>query len=314
MHSNRSDDITMETLTPTSNTPVSQQPRGQHGMQKSFAVTYDPEDQNHGLYGSIMNTAGNCIGAIGMIPLCVCFPNPYHTVAQGHVGLISRFGKFYKCVDPGLTKINPVTEKMTKVDIKIQLAEIPRQVIMTKDNVNVNIESVIYYNCISPEQYTFGVADARSALIERTQTTLRHILGMRVLQELIENREAIGEEIQEVIDAPARAWGIKVESVLIKDITFSKELQESLSSAAQAKRLAESKVIGAQAEVDSAKLMRAAADILNTPAAMQIRYLETMTNMAKGSNTRVIFMPTQSNADQMSPLQANQWQQLANQQ
>lgn len=147
----------------------------------------------------------------------------------------------------------------------------------------------------------------------RTQTTLRHILGMRVLQELIENREAIGEEIQEVIDGPARHWGVKVESVLIKDITFSKELQESLSSAAQAKRMAESKVIGAQAEVDSAKLMRAAADILNTPAAMQIRYLETMTNMAKGSNTRVIFMPTQQNGQDMTPLQANQWEQMAKQ-
>ncbi|KAG0330415.1 hypothetical protein BG004_002110, partial [Podila humilis] len=134
---------------------------------------------------------------------------------------------------------------------------------------------------------------------------------MRVLQELIENREAIGEEIQEVIDAPARDWGVKVESVLIKDITFSRELQESLSSAAQAKRLAESKVIGAQAEVDSAKLMRAAADILNTPAAMQIRYLETMTNMAKGSNTRVIFMPTQSGPNEMTPLQANQWEQMS---
>lgn len=136
---------------------------------------------------------------------------------------------------------------------------------------------------------------------------------MRVLQELIENREAIGEEIQEVIAEPASAWGVKVESVLIKDISFSKELQESLSSAAQAKRIAEAKVIGAQAEVDSAKLMRAAADILNTPAAMQIRYLETMSTMAKGSNTKVIFMPTSTNGAESPAMQATQWQQVANQ-
>jgi len=136
---------------------------------------------------------------------------------------------------------------------------------------------------------------------------------MRVLQELIENREAIGEEIQEVIAEPASAWGVKVESVLIKDISFSKELQESLSSAAQAKRIAEAKVIGAQAEVDSAKLMRAAADILNTPAAMQIRYLETMSNMAKGSNTKVIFMPTSTNGIDTPAMQATQWQQMAKQ-
>ncbi|KAF9901270.1 hypothetical protein BX616_002319 [Lobosporangium transversale] len=251
------------------------------------------------------------MGMLGSVPCIVCCPNPYKTVSQGYVGLVTRFGKFYKIVDPGLTKINPVTEKLIKVDIKIQIADIPRQVIMTKDNVNVHIDSVLYWHVINPSQSVFGVTNVESALIERTQTTLRHILGMRVLQELIENREAIGEEIQEVIDTPARVWGVKVESVLIKDITFSRELQEALSSAAQAKRMAESKVIGAQAEVDSAKLMRAAADILNTPAAMQIRYLETMTNMAKGSNTRVIFMPTQQGPQEMTPLQANQWEQLA---
>ncbi|KAG0036407.1 hypothetical protein BGZ82_004277 [Podila clonocystis] len=305
----------MTTLSPTSNNAntISQQPRGQHGMQKSFATEFSPDDENHGIYGAMMNTAGSCIGSLGAVPCCLCFPNPYKSVSQGYVGLITRFGKFYKIVDPGLTKINPVTEKLIRVDIKIQIADIPQQVIMTKDNVNVQIDSVLYWHIINPSQSTFGVSDVKAALIERTQTTLRHILGMRVLQELIENREAIGEEIQEVIDVPARDWGVKVESVLIKDITFSRELQESLSSAAQAKRLAESKVIGAQAEVDSAKLMRAAADILNTPAAMQIRYLETMTNMAKGSNTRVIFMPTQSGPGEMTPLQATQWEQMSKQ-
>ncbi|KAG0281381.1 hypothetical protein BGZ95_004411 [Linnemannia exigua] len=292
---------------------VTQQPLAQHVMQQSFATEFSPDDENHGVYGSLMNCAGDIIGVMGSVPCCICCPNPYKSVSQGFVGLITRFGKFYKIVDPGLTKINPMTEKLIKVDIKIQLADIPQQVIMTKDNVNVHIDSVLYWHVVNPSQATFGVSDVQSALIERTQTTLRHILGMRVLQELIENREAIGEEIQEVIDGPARHWGVKVESVLIKDITFSKELQESLSSAAQAKRMAESKVIGAQAEVDSAKLMRAAADILNTPAAMQIRYLETMTSMAKGSNTRVIFMPTQQNGQDMTPLQANQWEQMAKQ-
>jgi hypothetical protein len=113
---------------------------------------------------------------------------------------------------------------------------------------------------------------------------------MRVLQELIENREAIGEEIQEVIDGPARSWGVKVESVLIKDITFSRELQESLSSAAQAKRMAESKVIGAQAEVDSARLMRTAADILvslNLCCSMKTRKAKSQDYM--GSNQNLFF-------------------------
>ncbi|KAK3826074.1 MAG: hypothetical protein J3Q66DRAFT_309501 [Benniella sp.] len=248
---------------------------------------------------------------MGAVPCCVCCPNPYKVSHPPIVSVLFLFGLF----------VNPLTEKLIEVDIKLQIADIPQQVIMTKDNVNVRIDSVLYWRVIHPSQSVFGVNNVEAALKEvgkqtpSTQTTLRHILGMRVLQELIENREAIGEEIQQVIDTPAQSWGVKVESVLIKDIIFSKELQESLSSAAQAKRMSESKVIGAQAEVDSAKLMRIASDILNTPAAMQIRYLETMTNMAKGLNTRVIFSPTlQQGESSITPLQASQWQQTGQQQ
>ncbi|KAF9425682.1 hypothetical protein BGZ76_003118 [Entomortierella beljakovae] len=280
--------------------------------QQSYAAVYPIENEDHGLYGSLMGSIGEVVGLIGSIPFCFIFPNPYKTIDQGNVGLVTRFGKFYKVVDPGLTWINPMTEKIQRIDVKIQTADIPRQVIMTKDNVNVEIDSVLYWHIVNPSQSAFGVSDVAAALTERTQTTLRHILGTRVLQELIENRESIGDEIQHVIDGPAQAWGAKVETVLIKDITFSQELQESLSSAAQAKRMAESKVIGAQAEVDSAKLMRAAADILNTPAAMQIRYLETMSSMAKHSNSRVIFMPTNNGRNDLNPLQAHQLEQLGN--
>ncbi|CAG8760351.1 14348_t:CDS:2, partial [Dentiscutata heterogama] len=124
-----------------------------------------------------------------------------------------------------------------------------------------------------------------------------HALGARVLQDCIENREAIAYEIKEIIDEPAHAGGVKVESILIRDIVFSPELQASLSSAAQQKRIGESKVILAQAEVDSAKLMRQAAEILNSPAAMQIRYLETMASMSKAAGTKVIFMPSNSTYD-----------------
>ncbi|KMU71811.1 stomatin family protein [Coccidioides immitis RMSCC 3703] len=129
------------------------------------------------------------------------------------------------------------------------------------------------------------------ALIERTQTTLRQVVGARVLQDVIERREEIAQSIREIIDDVATDWGVKVESMLIKDLIFSDELQESLSMAAQSKRIGESKVIAARAEVEAAKLMRAAADILSSAPAMQIRYLETMQQMAKTSNSKVIFLP-----------------------
>ncbi|CAG8508084.1 11080_t:CDS:2 [Paraglomus brasilianum] len=270
---------------------ISMEPLNKQILQPSYANELPLNDTQHGFYGSMINVLGNVCGFFGANPICCCCPNPYKRVDQGFVGLVSRFGKFYKSVDPGLVKVNPLSESIRKVDVKIQITEIPKQAIMTKDNVYVHIDSVIYWHIINPYQSTFGIADVRKALIERTQTTLRHTLGSRVLQDCIENREAIASEVLEIIEEPASLWGVKIESILIKDIQFSKELQESLSSAAQAQRIGRSKVIAAQAEVDAAKLMRQAAELLNIPAAMQIRYLETMSSMAKGPGTKTIFMP-----------------------
>ncbi len=163
---------------------------------------------------------------------------------------------------------------------------------MTKDNVTLHLTSVIYYHITSPHKAAFGISNVRQALIERTQTTLRHVVGARVLQDVIERREEVAQSIGEIIEDVAAGWGVRVESMLIKDIIFSNELQDSLSMAAQSKRIGESKVIAARAEVESAKLMRQAADILSSAPAMQIRYLEAMQAMAKSANSKVIFLPS----------------------
>ncbi len=266
-------------------------------LQPSYAQTIGGENDNHGWYGTMINVLGSCIGGLGSIPCCVCCPNPYKTVNQGNVGLITKFGRFHKSVDPGLVKINPLSERLREVDIKIQIIDIPTQTCVTKDNCTVQITSVVYYHVVSPHKAAFGISNVTHALVERTQTTLRHVLGARVLQDVIERREEIAEAIREIIDDVASSWGIKVEGILMKDINFSRDLQESLSMAAQAKRIGESKIIAAKAEVESAKLMRQAADILASKAAMQIRYLEAMQTMAKSSNSKVIFMPAAPSND-----------------
>jgi erythrocyte band 7 integral membrane protein len=158
--------------------------------------------------------------------------------------------------------------------------------------VNLQLTSVIYYHITSPHKAAFGISNIRQALIERTQTTLRHVIGARVLQDVIERREEIAQSIREIIEETATGWGAAVESMLIKDILFSQDLQDSLSMAAQSKRTGEAKVISARAEVESAKLMRQAADILSSAPAMQIRYLEAMQQMAKSANSKIIFMPS----------------------
>jgi erythrocyte band 7 integral membrane protein len=150
--------------------------------------------------------------------------------------------------------------------------EVPKQVCMTKDNVSLYLTSVIYYRITSPHRAAFAISNIRQALVERTQTTLRHVVGARLLQDVIERREEIATDIREIVETVAHGWGVDVESMLIKDIIFSQELQDSLSMAAQSKRTGEAKVIAARAEVESAKLMRQAADILSSAPAMQIRY------------------------------------------
>ncbi len=162
---------------------------------------------------------------------------------------------------------------------------------MTKDNVTLTLTSVIYYHITSPHKAAFGVSNVRTALVERTQTTLRHVVGARVLQDLIERREEVAQSIGEIIEDVALGWGVRVESMLIKDIVFGAALQDSLSMAAQSKRIGDSKIIAARAEVEAAKLMRQAADILSSAPAMQIRYLEAMQAMAKTANSKVIFLP-----------------------
>ncbi|KAI8817310.1 stomatin family protein [Fimicolochytrium jonesii] len=302
------------TLPPFSNDPMqitTQQPRAHEAtpppmfpMQQSYAKEIPLPKEAYGWYESMMSCIGGVLGGVGSIPLCVCFPNPYKTVEQGNVGLITRFGRYYKSVDPGLHEINPITETIQRLNVKIQIESIPTQSVMSKDNVLVMIDSVLYWHIIDPYTAAFLVNDVRKALVERTQTTLRQIVGARDIQTVIEQRETVAQEIQLIVEGPASTWGVKVESILIKDMNFSQELQQTLSSAAKQQRLGESKIIAARAEVESAKLMREASDILNTPAAMQIRYLETLNSMAGRADTKVIFMPP--NAHDLTPEQTQQ--------
>ncbi|ODV98454.1 hypothetical protein PACTADRAFT_26169, partial [Pachysolen tannophilus NRRL Y-2460] len=242
-------------------------------------------------YGSLKQSFGNFIGFLGLCPCCICCPNPYKNVEEGNVGLVTRYGKLYRGVDPGLVKVNPITEHLFKVPILIQLVEIPTQRCMTKDNVNVELSSVLYYNVIEPSKTVFGISDVQNAIVERTQTTLRHVVGAVNLQDVIEKREDIASAIEEIITDIATSWGVHIESILIKDLGLPPTVEASLSKAAEAKRIGESKIITAKAEVESAKLMRKAADILSSKAAMQIRYLDAMNSMAKSANSKVIFMP-----------------------
>ncbi|TEY85745.1 hypothetical protein BOTCAL_0013g00530 [Botryotinia calthae] len=181
---------------------ISVQPPRREDLQPSYAQVLQGDDDTstNGWYGSMINALGSCIGACGAVPCCIICPNPYKPVSQGNVGLVTKFGRFYRAVDPGLVKINPLSERLIQVDVKIQIVEVPQQVCMTKDNVTLHLTSVIYYHITSPHKAAFGISNVRQALIERTQTTLRHVVGARVLQDVIERREEVAQSIEEIIE------------------------------------------------------------------------------------------------------------------
>ncbi|KAF7291410.1 PHB domain-containing protein [Mycena indigotica] len=295
------------------------QPLKREEMQPSYAQDLGVDTVTHGLYGSLLQWAGSIFGVCGMVPCCPV-PNPFREVQQGKSkrdciakgahGIDDRLcgaciavrTVLQGSVDPGLVQLNICTESLQVVDVKIQIIPIGRQSVITRDNVNVEIDSVVYYQINNPYRSAFGISDLRKALIERAQTTLRQVVGARVVQSVVTEREAIAFEIAEIVADVAEKWGVHIEGILIKDIIFSPEVAASLSSAAQQKRIGESKVIAARAEVDAAKLMRQAADILASPAAMQIRQLEALQSMAKTAQAKTIFVPMQLQSDVISKL------------
>lgn len=255
---------------------------------KNFARTYPtpPPDS----YQRFISGMGRIFGCAGIF-CCLC-ENPYKTVNQGEVGLVQRFGALERTVEPGTLYVNTWCELLIRVNIKVNTRELPPQLCFTRDNLAVAVTSVVYYNIIDPQKAIFSISDIHSAIVERTQNTMRDVIGSRVLQDVVEKREEIAELIADIISKTAFEWGVHIELILIKDLTLPRLVQDSFAKAAEAKRIGEAKIINAKAEVESAKQMRKASDILLSPAALQIRYLDALQNMSRNPGTRVIFMPS----------------------
>jgi erythrocyte band 7 integral membrane protein len=208
------------------------------------------------------------------------------------VGVVQEFGKFSKLYASGLYYVNPCTETMTFVDKRERVMDIRKQIVMTRDNLNCVVDAVVYYRIEDSYKSLFSIGDLKYGLFELCHTALRDVFGMITLQEALEDRDKVAGHLQENMDLACQRWGVDVTRCLIQEILFTDELQGSLSTAATAKRQAESKIIGAQADVQAARLMRTSADILNTPAAMQVRFLETLTSLGKVGNPKVLFFPS----------------------
>lgn len=266
---------------------INMQPVRAAELQPRYATSFDVADESRGPWGSLVHACGLCCG---VCPGSLCGIG-YRSIPQGAVGMVSRFGRVVRSVDPGLTQINPCSENVRVVNVQMRLTSLPEQKVLTKDNVRVTIESVVYWQISNPYRATYGINNVELALMERAQTTLRQVVGARTLQTVITEREAIAAEIEEILEPISEVWGVHTESVLLKDIILNAETQQLLSSAATQRRVGESKIIAARAEVQAARLMREASDVLASPAALQLRQLDALQAMAKTSNAKTIFVP-----------------------
>ncbi|CAD8211586.1 unnamed protein product [Paramecium pentaurelia] len=255
-------------------------------------IQEENESQKMTCYESILNCMGSCFGTLrAWIPCCFCCcPYPYYLVTQGQKGLLQKFGKYVKTLDSGLHEINPFTERVIPVSTKTFIIDLERQLVLTKDNITVNIDTIVYYRVVDVMKSAYRVKMIVEAIKEITYATLRTICGEHTLQEIIENRQKIADEIEGFIFDVVSEWGIYLEHIFIKDMLMNEELQSSLSNAPKAQRLAQSKIISAQSDVSAAKLLREAADMLDSRAAMQIRYFETVQLIAKNHNPKILFL------------------------
>jgi len=205
-------------------------------------------------------------------------------------GVIFLLGKFYKVKGPGLIIVIPGVQKMVKVSLRTVVMDVPPQDIITKDNVTVKVNAVVYFRVMDPRKAIIEVEDFLYATSQICQTTLRSILGQSQLDDLLSNREEINSHLQKVIDEQTEPWGIKVANVEVKNVDLPQEMQRALAKQAEAERERRAKVIHSLGEYEAAAKIGDAADIINQhPPALQLRFLQTMVDISTDRTTTNFF-------------------------
>jgi regulator of protease activity HflC (stomatin/prohibitin superfamily) len=205
-------------------------------------------------------------------------------------GVIFRLGRVIKAKGPGLIILIPVIDKMVKVSMRLVAMDVDPQDVISRDNVSVKVNAVIYFRVIEPIKAIVEVEDYAYAMSQLAQTTLRSVCGQAELDELLSAREKINSKLQEILDTHTDPWGIKVTTVELKHIDLPQDMQRSMAKQAEAERERRAKVINAEGEFQAAAKLAEAAEIIREhPMALQLRYLQTMREMSAEQNTTTIF-------------------------
>jgi regulator of protease activity HflC (stomatin/prohibitin superfamily) len=205
-------------------------------------------------------------------------------------GVIFRLGRFFKTKGPGLIIVLPIIDRMVRISLRLVTMDVPAQDIITKDNVSVKVNAVVYFRVLNPEHAVIEVEDFLYATGQLSQTTLRSVLGQMELDDLLSERERINTQLQELLDNATDAWGIKVTAVEVKHVDLPTEMQRAIARQAEAERERRAKVIHAEGEFQaSTRLAEAATIIGRAPGALQLRFLQTLAEVATENNSTIIF-------------------------
>jgi len=205
-------------------------------------------------------------------------------------GVVFMLGRFWKVKGPGLVLLIPVVQQMVRVDLRTVVLDVPSQDIITRDNVSVKVNAVVYLRVVDPEKAIIQVVRFLDATSQLAQTTLRAVLGKHELDELLSEREKLNLDIQRVLDVQTDAWGIKVANVEIKHVDLNETMVRAIARQAEAERERRAKIIHAEGELQaSEKLLEAAKMLAQAPQAMQLRYLQTLGNIAGDKSTTIVF-------------------------
>jgi regulator of protease activity HflC (stomatin/prohibitin superfamily) len=211
-------------------------------------------------------------------------------VTEFERGVIFRLGRLVGAKGPGLFLIIPFVDRMVKVDLRVVTMDVPSQEVITKDNVTVRVNAVVYFRVVDPESSVVKVLDHIRATSQISQTTLRNVLGQSELDELLAQREKLNQMLQKIIDEHTDPWGVKVSTVEIKEVELAEEMKRSMAAQAEAERERRAKIIHAEGELQaSEKLAQAAHIIGREPAAIQLRFLSTLSEIASEKNSTILF-------------------------
>jgi regulator of protease activity HflC (stomatin/prohibitin superfamily) len=228
-------------------------------------------------------------GVVGLV-LLILIPATVKILPEYERGVILRLGRYIGTKGPGFFLIIPFVDNMRKADLRIITMDVPPQEVITKDNVTVRVNAVVYFRVVEPESAVLKVMDYVRATSQIAQTTLRNILGQAELDELLTQREKLNQSLQQIIDEHTDPWGIKVSAVEIKEVELAEQMKRMMAAQAEAERERRAKIIHADGEFQaSERLADAGAVIAREPVTLQLRYLQTLTEIAVEKNSTVIF-------------------------